>query len=309
MKKISLRSEFTSTLLDLAKGNRDILVVTTDSRGSAGLNRFFDELPEQAIEIGIAEQNSVGVSTGLASCGKRVFTCGPASFLSARSLEQVKVDVGYNNSNVVIIGVSGGISYGALGSTHHSLHDIAVMRTFPNIKVIIPSDAVQMREITKELARTEGPVYLRMGRNPVPVIYGDEEAFEIGKAKVLRDSGDVLIISCGELVSECLVACNELEDSGIHAMLLDMHTLKPFDYDALHKFAEKARLVVTVEEHSVFGGLGGAAAEYLSQHIPKKLIIKGIPDENTIAGKSSEVFMHYGLDGRSIAECIRKELL
>ncbi len=305
MEKIALRSAFTSRLEEIAETNKDIMVTTSDARGSVGLTNFFKKFPTQSIEVGIAEQNSIGIAAGLSSCGKRVFACGPASFLSARSLEQVKIDVAYNESNVVVVGVSGGVSYGALGITHHSLHDIAVMRTFPGLDVLIPSDGIQMSYLTKILCNISTPCYLRMGRNPVPIIYDKNHKFEIGKASILKEGKDILIISCGEMTYGALMACERLAKDGINASLLDMHTIKPLDKETIFKYVQDKKAVITVEEHSIYGGLGSSISEFLSENYPIKMKILGFPDENVVSGKSQEVFNHYGLDENGIYNAVK----
>lgn len=299
-KIIPCRKAFTNTILEEARKNKNIFVVTSDARGSVTLEDFAKSLPEQFVEVGIAEQNAVGVGAGLASCGKNVFVCGPACFYSARSLEQVKVDVAYSHNSVKIIGVSGGVSYGALGSTHHSLHDIAVMRTFPGMHVYLPADRFQTEQITKYLANSNEAAYVRMGRNAVPDVYTASDTFTFGKGKVLTEGQDVAIIATGETVYHALQAEKELKAKGIKAMVIDMHTLKPLDEELIISAARKTGHVLTVEEHSIFGGLGSAVAEVISQNYPVQMKILGIPDENVINAKPLELFEYYGLTGPGI---------
>lgn len=300
---IPCRKVFTETLLELAKVDKDIVVLTSDARGSVTLEKFAEQLPGQFVEIGIAEQNSVGIGAGLATCGKKPFVCGPACFLSARSLEQVKVDVAYADTNVKIIGVSGGVSYGALGTSHHSLQDLAVMRAIPGITIILPCDTYQTRKMTEALAAYEGPVYVRMGRNAVPDVYEtDEIPFEIGKANVLLDGMDIAIIGSGETVRHALDAGLQLRGKGFGARVIDMHTIKPLDREVILKAASETKGIITIEEHSVHGGLGAAVAELVVQNRPVPMKILGIPDEPTITGTSQEVFRHYGLTGGNICE-------
>jgi transketolase len=308
-KVIPCRKAFTETILREAIKNPDIFVVTSDARGSVTLDDFANSLPEQFVEVGIAEQNAVGVGAGLALAGKNVFVCGPASFYSARSLEQVKVDVAYTKTSVKIIGVSGGVSYGALGSTHHSLHDVAVMRTFPDMHVYLPADRFQTEKLTEYLANSDEPAYVRMGRNAVPDVYTSNDTFTFGKGKVLTEGQDVAIIATGETVYHALQAEKELQAKGIKAMVIDMHTLKPLDEELIISAARKTGHVLTVEEHSIFGGLGGAVAEIISQNCPVKMKILGIPDENVINAKPLEIFEYYGLTGsgiyRSVLELLK----
>lgn len=301
MNSIPCRKIFTDTLLEMARKDKNIVVVTSDARGSVTLNNFADELPAQFVEVGIAEQNAIGVAAGIASNGKKTFVCGPACFYSTRSLEQVKVDVAYSFNPVKIIGVSGGVSYGALGSTHHSLHDIAVMRTFPGMQVVFPADNIATRQLTLKLADHPHPVYVRMGRNPVPDVYKqDSNEFEIGRAITLMQGNDLTIIGTGETVYHCLQAGKLLREKGINARIIDMHTIKPLDYEIIKKAIDETGHIITVEEHSIFGGLGGAVAEVVVQYKPIPVRIIGIPDENSVTGKSSEVFNYYGLTKENI---------
>lgn len=296
------RRAFTDTLVRLAEKDPRIVAVTSDARGSVTLGEFIKRFPEQFIEAGIAEQNEVGVAAGVATCGLIPFVCAPAPFLSARSLEQIKVDVAYSNTNVKICGVSGGLSYGALGGSHHAIGDIAVMRTMANMTVLLPADATETEWMTETLAGFEGPVYMRMGRNPVEDVYTEEDKkkFEIGKAVMLRDGNDLTLIAAGEMVWPVFKAAEILQEKGISARVLDMHTIKPLDEEAIQKAAEETRGIITVEEHSIYGGLGSAVAEKVVQAHPVPVKIIGIPDEHIIAGESDEVFPYYGLDYLSI---------
>lgn len=300
MNTIPCRTAITNTLVEEGKKNQDLFVVTSDARGSVTLDKFADELPEQFVEVGIAEQNAVGVSAGLALAGKNVFVCGPASFYSARALEQVKVDVAYSKANVKIIGVSGGVSYGALGSTHHSLHDIAVMRTFPGMNVYLPSDRHQSVWLTRYLSDTVESAYVRVGRNAVPDVYSETDSFKPGKAKVLRTGKDIALIACGETVYHALKAAERLENDGINASVIDIFTLKPIDQNAIIEAARNTRCILSVEEHSIFGGLGAAITEITSQHHPTRMKILGIQDESAVHGKPLEIFAHYKIDSTGI---------
>lgn len=303
MNTIPCRKMFTDTLLELAKIDRDILAVTTDARGSVTLDSFAKELPAQFVELGIAEQNAVGVGAGLASAGKKPYVCGPACFYVARSLEQVKVDVAYSQNNVKILGVSGGVSYGALGFTHHSLHDIAVLRTFPGMEVVLPCDIYQTKKVVEFLVNHPHPVYIRVGRNAVPNVYeGFDCPFEYGKANTLLQGTDLTIIGTGEMVWHCLQAGRKLAEQGIHARVLDMHTLKPFDKEVVVKAAAETGRILTVEEHSIYGGLGSAVAEIVVQENLVPMRILGIPDENAIHGTALEIFHHYGIDAEGITK-------
>lgn len=297
---IACRKSFTDTLLSLARTDKDIIAVTTDARGSVTLNDFANELPQQFVECGIAEQNAVGISAGLAHSGKKVFVCGPACFYVARSLEQVKVDVAYSQNNVKIVGVSGGVAYGALGATHHSLHDIAVLRTFPGMQIVLPCDARQTKKLVRLLVDYPHPVYVRVGRGAVPDVYeNDAFNFEIGKANQLLDGTDLTLIGTGETVYHAYQAGLKLQEYGISARVLDMASIKPCDKEAILRAASDTKRIITIEEHSQFGGLGAMVTEILSEHpVPVRII--GIPDENVVHGNSAEIFAHYGLDANGI---------
>lgn len=304
MSNIPCRKAFTNTILDLAKHDKNIIVVTSDARGSVTLNEYAKELPEQFVEVGIAEQNEVGIAAGMATFGKNVFVCAPACFLSARALEQVKIDVIYTHTNVKIVGISGGVSYGALGFSHQSLHDIAVMRTFPGMVVLLPSDSRQTIEMTQWLAATDTPAYIRMGRAAVPDVYSDfnQSSFKLGTANTLREGADLTIIATGEMVHKGLQAAELLSHEGISARVLDMHTIKPLDENAILKAAKETKAILTIEEHSIFGGLGAAVTEVVVQNNPVPVKILGIPDEIPIEGESADVFHYYGLDEEGIVK-------
>lgn len=296
------RKSFTETLLALAKEDSQIVAVTTDARGSVTLGDFAKELPEQFVECGIAEQNAVGISAGLAHSGKKTFVCGPACFYVARSLEQVKVDLAYSQNPVKILGVSGGVAYGALGATHHSLHDLAVLRCFPGMNICLPCDARQTEKLVKFLADFPEPCYVRVGRAAVPDVYEDDNfSFEIGKANTLLEGNDLTIIGAGETVYHCLEAGKQLAEKGIHARVLDMSWIKPCDEEAVRKAAAETGKIITVEEHAKTGGLGAMVCEILSENpVPVKII--GIPDENAVHGTNTEIFHYYGMDAEGIVK-------
>lgn len=297
---IACRKSFTDTLLSLARADKDIIAVTTDARGSVTLNDFARELPDQFVECGIAEQDAVGISAGLAHSGKKVFVCGPACFYIARSLEQVKVDLAYSRNNVKIMGVSGGVAYGALGATHHSLHDLAVLRTFPGMNIVLPCDARQTKKLVELLVDYPEPVYVRVGRAAVPDVYqNDDFDLTVGRANTLLDGTELTIMGTGETVYHAYQAGLRLREKGISTRVLDMAFIKPCDKNAVLKAAAETGRILTVEEHSRFGGLGAMVAEIISEH-PVPLRIIGIPDENVVHGTSNEIFAHYGLDADGI---------
>ncbi|SFA82207.1 transketolase [Cohnella sp. OV330] len=295
------RQVICDTLLELAKEDRDIMVLASDSRGSAAMAPFAKAYPDQFVEVGIAEQNIVGISAGLAHSGKKPFVTSPACFLSMRSIEQIKVDVAYSATNVKLVGISGGVSYGALGMSHHSVQDLAVSRAIPGLAVILPADRHETKRMTEALVKHEGGAYIRIGRNPVEDVYdNDDYEFVIGKAVTLREGGDLTIIAAGETVRVALDAHEALKEAGVSCRVINMHTIKPLDEEAVIKAASETGHIITVEEHSIHGGLGAAVAEVVVQHKPVPMRILGIPDEPAIAGKSAEVFDYYGISAGNI---------
>jgi len=279
--------------------------MTSDSRGSAKLDEFAKTHPNQFVEVGIAEQCIVGVAAGLASCGKIPFVASPACFLSMRSIEQVKVDMAYSNTNVKLIGISGGVSYGALGMSHHSLQDIAVTRAIPNLVVLMPADRFETEKMVEAMLVDKRPTYMRVGRNPVEDVYTSlAYDFEIGKAVTLHEGTALTIIACGETVRIALDAALRLEEKNIHIRVLNMHTLKPLDEDAITKAAQDTGRIITLEEHSIYGGLGSAVSEVVCQHHPVPVKVMGIPDEPAIAGTTSEVFKQYNMTAEHIVDYV-----
>lgn len=303
MNKIPNRQAICEVLMEKAKEDKDIVVLCSDSRGSASLAPFANAYPQQFVEVGIAEQNLVSISAGLAKMGKKPFAASPACFLSTRSYEQAKVDCAYSNTNVKLIGISGGISYGALGMSHHSAQDIAAMSAIPNMRVYLPSDRHQTRKLVESLLQDNKPAYIRVGRNPVEDIYSEENVpFEMDKATVLREGTDVAIIACGEMVRPAKEAAKLLEERGISATVLDMYCVKPLDKEAIVKAASNAKAVITVEEHAPFGGLGSMVAQVVGAECPKKVINIALPDAPVITGTSQEVFDYYGMNAEGIAK-------
>ncbi|MFV0361844.1 MAG: transketolase family protein [Suipraeoptans sp.] len=299
--KIACRKALSEELIILGKKNANIYVVTTDSKGSATLDDFAGEIPNQFIECGIAEQNAVGISGGLASCDNIVFVCSPSPFLSGRSYEQIKIDAVYNNRNVKLIGISGGFSYGTLGFSHHSLQDISMLRTLPGLTLLVPSDDIQTRALVRIMSDNYGPMYMRLGRNPVNRIYDEAEKFTIGKSKYLHHGNDVTIMAVGETVWQALEAAKLLENINIHATVLDMFSVKPIDKEAIIAAAIQTKRIVTVEEHSILGGLGSAVCEIVSQPNPVPIKIIGTPDNHIISGESPDLYRHFKLTAKDIA--------
>jgi transketolase len=297
---------FADTVLGLARADRNVLVVTSDSRGSGRLGPFGQALPEQIVEVGIAEQNLVGIAAGLAAAGKTVFAVSPACFLTARALEQIKNDVAYSGQPVVLVGISAGVSYGALGSTHHSLHDFAALRAIPHLAVLAPADNAETVAAVAAAAAARRPVYLRFGKAAVYDLPA-AEPFAFGRARLLRAGTDVAFLATGETVSHALLAAADLaEHDGLQCRVVSLPTLKPLDVAAVVQAAQACRAVVTVEEHLVCGGLGEACAGVLAQAgLARRFQIVGLPDEETVTGSQADIFRHYGLTMEGLAQTAR----
>lgn len=271
---------------------------------------FATAYPNQFIEVGIAEQNLVSIAAGLAACGKKAFAVSPASFLTTRSLEQAKVDVAYSNTNVKLIGISGGISYGALGMTHHSTSDIAAMASIPNMRVYLPSDRWQTAALIRALLKDNLPAYVRVGRNAVEDVYKEEcIPFKMNQATVVKDGMDLTVIACGEMVKPALDAAALLHQEGISARVLDMYCIKPIDQEAIIQAAKETKGIVTVEEHVSWGGLGSKTAQIVSESSPCPVCCLSLPDTPVITGSSKQVFDYYQLNAQGIAKAAREMLL
>lgn len=300
---------FADTLLREAKQDSKIIVVTSDSRGSGKLVPFGKELPQQIVEVGIAEQNLVGISAGLSASGKKVFAVSPASFLTARSLEQIKADIAYSDQPVCLVGISAGISYGQLGSTHHSIHDFAVMRCINNMTIVAPADNFEASEVIKQAVSYDHPLYIRYGKKPMLNIHSGKTQFQIGKAIIVEEGEDVALIATGETVQRAFLASQILKGNNINSTIVSMHTIKPFDSETFLKIAKKSKVIVSIEEHSEFGGLGEQCASLLAQNqINTNFKIIGIPDEYMVNGTQSDVLDHYNMSPEKIAN-ITKSLI
>ncbi len=296
-------------LMEAAKTDKNIVALCSDSRGSGSFTPFAQTYPEQFVETGIAEQNLVSIAAGLAKCGKKAYAVSPACFLSTRSYEQCKIDVAYSDTNVKLIGISGGVSYGALGMSHHSAQDIAALSAIPNMRVYIPSDAYQTKALTKALLKDEKPAYIRVGRNAVDPVYEEGNVpFEMDHATVVCDGSDAAIVACGEMVKPAKDAAKLLGQEGISVRVLDMYCVKPLDREAVIETAKNVKAIVTVEEHAPFGGLGSMVAQVVGEHCPKKVVNLSLPDAPVITGTSKEVFDHYGLNAEGIAAKVREIL-
>lgn len=300
------RLGFGLAVTDMARRDERIVAVSADTVDLIGLRGMETDCPERLIEVGIAEQNAMGVASGLATTGLRPFVCGYAPFITARSMEQLRNDVAYANQRVVIGGAASGISLGVSGGTHHALEDLALTRSLPNMTVVVPADAHQAWHATHATDDIDGPVYIRLGgRMPEPPVTDADAGIEIGKAQIMRGGGDVTVIACGCMVSLALDAASALEAEGIGTRVLNMHTIKPLDHEAILAAASETNGIVTAEEHHLTGGLGGAVAELLAVENPTPMRLIGMPDQFAIVGPTPKVRERYGMSAASIADACR----
>jgi transketolase len=302
--RFDCRNAYVKALADLAQEDHRIVGVVNDSVGSSKLDAFKKAFPDRLINVGIAEQDMVGVAAGLANGGRIPFVSAAASFLTARALEQIKADVAYSNRNVKLCGMSPGMAYGELGPTHHSIEDIAWLRAIDNLTIIVPADPVETAAAMRWAAATEGPAYIRVSRMSVPQIYPDDYEFVPGKAITVRDGDDVTIISNGTVVWRALAAAEQLAADGVNARVISMPTVKPLDVDAVLAAARETRGIVTAEEATTAGGLGGAVAETVSQHRPTRVAILGVP-EFAPTGSAGYLLDRYGMSPDGIADTAR----
>jgi transketolase len=299
--KYDCRAAFSETLVALAEADPRIVVVANDSIGSSNLREFRKRFPERLVNVGIAEQNMVGISAGLANGGKIPFVCGASCFLTGRALEQVKVDLGYSRHNVKLCGMSSGVAYGELGPTHHSIEDLAWTRAIAGMTVVVPADPLETVQAVRSIASFDGPVFLRLSRMPVPVVHPEGYEFRIGRAARLRKGSDVTIIANGVMVCRALEAAALLEPHGITAAVLNLSTVRPIDSAAIAD-AAAAGPIVTVEEHTVFGGLGSAVAEVVVETIPVRMKLLGIPGVFAPTGSPEFLFQHFKLTPADIRD-------
>ncbi len=299
------RDAWVETLIELAEQDERIVAVANDSVGSSKLNAFQDRFPDRLVNVGIAEQDMVGVGAGLANGGKIPFVSAAACFLTARAMEQIKVDAAYSQHHMVLVGQSPGMAYGELGPTHHSIEDLAWLRTIPGLTVIVPSDPEETRQAIRWAAQHDGPVFLRVSRMGVPDVYPDGYRFEAGKAVTLRDGDDVTLVATGTVVSRALAAAELLAGDGIEARVLAMPTIKPLDEAALIAAAQETRGLVTVEE-ALTSGLGGAVAEALARTSPARMRMVGVPDSFAPTGPVHWLLDHFGINAEGIASAARE---
>ncbi|TQS74032.1 transketolase family protein [Rhodobacteraceae bacterium] len=296
------RDAFTATLEALAGQNSDIVAVCNDSVGSSKLGNFREQFPERLINVGIAEQNMVGVGAGLANGGKIPFVCAAAPFLTGRALEQIKADVAYSQTNVKLVGISSGMAYGELGPTHHSIEDFAWIRALPNVPVIAPADRAETAAAIRWAAQYEGGCFLRLSRVGVPDLLPDDHVFELGKANMLRDGHDVTLIANGVLTHRAMIAAALLEARGISARVLNMASVRPIDEAAIIDAAHATGAIVTCEEHTIFGGLGSAVAEVVVDHAPVPMTRLGVPGVFAHTASANTLLDDFGMAPDAIAQ-------
>jgi transketolase len=289
------RDAFIQTLEELAGADSRIVALTNDSIGSSKLGSFRERFPNRFINVGIAEQNLIGVAAGLANGGLIPFVCGASCFLTARALEQLKADLAYSRANVKICGMSSGLAYGALGATHHSIEDLAWTRAIADLLITVPADPTETEQATRAIAGMEGPVFLRLSRMPVPAVHSEGYRFEMGRAAVLREGSDMTLIANGTMVCRALEAADFLASDGVEARVVNVSSLRPLDVAAIEEAARETGAILTVEEHSVHGGLGGAVAEVVVSRCPVRMRIMGVPDVFAPTGPTGWLLEHFGL--------------
>lgn len=299
------RKAFAEALIELARADERIVAVCNDSVSSSNLKAFQKEFPDRLINVGIAEQNMVGVAAGLANAGLVPFVCCASPFLTGRAMEQVKVDAAYNGYHVVLCGMSPGMAYGELGPTHHSIEDLSWMRAIHDLTILVPADPFQTAEAVRLAAAANGPVFMRVGRFPVPAVSDEAKGFEIGRADELRAGDDVTIVATGVLVSRALEAADKLAADGISARVLNVSSLAPIDAETILKAARETRGIVTAEEGVSSGGLGGAVAEIVSQSHPARMKILGVT-AFAPTGDAAFLLDHFGLNADGIADAARQ---
>ena len=300
------RLAYGQALLEIGAREPRAVVVSADTQDLLGIRSYIERFRDRFIELGIAEQNTIGVASGLATTGLRPYVCAYAPFITARSMEQVRNDVAYANQRVVIGAAASGISLGAAGGTHHALEDLALMRSLPNMTVIVPADVNEAYQAALATLDIDGPVYLRLGGRTEEPPVGDPEApFRLGKAAQLRPGKDVAVIACGALVDMAVRASDLLKKEGIAVRVLNMHTIKPLDRDAILAAAAETRGIVTAEEHHLAGGLGGAVAELLAVELPTRMRMVGMPDVFAMVGPTVPLRAKYGMSAEAIVTACR----
>jgi len=308
MEKIATRDAYGKALVKLGAKNKDIVVLDADLSKSTKTYEFYKEYPDRFFNMGIAEQNLMGTAAGLAAAGKIAFVSTFAIFATGRAFEQIRNSIAYPQLNVKIVASHAGLTVGGDGASHQAIVDLAVMRCLPNMTVLVPADAVETEKAVCAAAEYEGPVYIRLGRSKVPVLYTEEDAFVWGKASLLREGTDITLIACGIMVAESLRAAEELAEEGISARVLNMATLKPIDREAIVQAARETGAIVTAEEHSIIGGLGSAVAEVLVENEPVPMERVGVKDVFGESGEPDQLLKKYGLTAKDIKEAVYRVL-
>lgn len=295
------RDAYGEALVELGKENKDIVVLDADTSTSTRTKLFADTFPERFFNVGIAEQNLIGIAAGLARCGKITFASSFAVFVPGKCVDQIRNTIAYPRLNVKIVVTHSGLTIGADGATHQAIEDIAVMRAIPNMKIVVPADAVETKKAIRAVAEYVGPVYVRLCRQSTPIIYDEDYVYTLGKGVVLVDGSDATIIACGVMVTEALVASEKLRERGISTRVVDMHTIKPIDESLIVKAAKETSAIVTAEDHNIIGGLGGAVAEVLAESYPSPMRRIGVRDVFGESGETDELMVKYGLTADDIA--------
>jgi transketolase central region len=304
--KIATRESFGKALVELGKENKDVVVLTADLAGATKTSLFEKEFPDRFINVGIAEQNLIGISAGLATTGKIPFASTFAMFAAGRAYDQIRNSVAYPKLNVKICGTHAGVTVGEDGATHQMLEDLSLMRSIPNMTVLCPSDDTQTKWVIKEMAKFDGPVYIRLARVATPIIYDENQKFEIGKMVQIGDGTDATIFATGVEVAETLKAKEELEKENINIRVVDVHTIKPIDREMIVKCAKETKKIITIEDHSIIGGLGTAICEVLSEEYPTKVIRMGMNDKFGKSGKAEQLLKYFKLDSQAIIEKVKE---
>lgn len=308
MSKIATRDAYGKTLLKLGETNDNVVVLDADLSKSTKTNDFSKAFPNRFFNMGIAEQNLIGAACGFATAGKIPFASTFAMFATGRAFEVIRNSVCYPKLNVKICATHAGITVGEDGASHESIEDISIMRSIPNMTVVVPADGIETEKVILEAAKYNGPMYVRLGRSAVPTLFGEEYKFEIGKGTVLRDGNDATIIACGMMVNEAVIAHEELKAEGINVRVINMSTIKPIDRELIVKAAKETKAIVTAEEHSIIGGLGSAVSEVVSEECPVIVKKVGVKDVFGESGTPAELLEKYGLTSKHIAESVREAL-
>lgn len=303
--KIATRESFGNALVELGMQNENVVVLTADLAGATKTNLFANKFPERFVNVGIAEQNMIDIAAGMATTGKIPYASTFAMFAAGRAYDQIRNSVAYPNLNVKICGTHAGITVGEDGATHQMLEDISLMRSIPNMMVLCTSDDVQTKWAIKEMANYNGPVYIRLARVATPVIYNENQKFELGKMVQIGEGTDATIFATGVEVAEALKAKKELEKENINIRVIDVHTIKPIDKKMIIKCAKETKKIITVEDHSIIGGLGSAICEVLTEEYPAKVIRMGMQDQFGKSGKAEQLQKYFKLDSNAIIETVK----